>query len=93
MNNNKDWEGKDVSQNEKSDAEILIWEISPHLQASGKYDVAWIRGWQEMLKFLEGNLEFYLEKFTKEEMLEEGVTIKIKLIKMKKDHFEEETFD
>ena len=75
-----DWEGSLVPENEPDDKKILVWEVDPH-PSNSDYDVLWERSWQRMLEIVSNSLETHMERFTPEE-LREGVSIKFKLVEM-----------
>lgn len=77
----KDWKGEPVPDNEPDDAVISVWKISPSFQDAFDYTI--IRGWQEMLTFVNSGIELVLDDKDEEALIEEGATVEIKLIKMK----------
>lgn len=75
-----DWQGKDVDQNESDEDEILVWKITPSLQEA--FDSTLIRGWQDMLQFVEHGIEMELDSRCESEC-RDGVDINIKLVPMR----------
>lgn len=72
----KDWQGRTVLKEKPSDV-VLAWEVTPHPQTS-RYDCMVVRGWQDMLSCTADHLEYFLERYSEEE-LKEGVTLTFKL--------------
>lgn len=73
--------GQPVPEGETPDTLIDVWEIDPHLQ-SDDYDVLWERSWQRMLELMRDNFDTFLERIEDDE-LRQGVTIKVRLVKMR----------
>jgi hypothetical protein len=86
MSDERDWEGKPLPPDETADAVIKVWEISPH--PNGTYDYTLIRSWHEVKRFLADTAELYLHDLDESECAE-GVTIKIRLVTVTRDEYEE----
>lgn len=82
-----DHEGRDIPPGETRDTVINVWSISPHMQ-DRDFDCCLIRSWQEMLSFVESNLDSHLERYSTDE-LQEGVTIRFQLIQMTLGQYED----
>ena len=81
------WEGFPVDPNEQPSDVILVWEVDPHIDSG--YDVAVIRGWEDMLDFVRDVTETQCEDHTPDELQWHGVTVKIKLREMTVSDYEE----
>ena len=76
----KDWEGRNVPDDEPADKVIKVWQVTPHVGDS-HFDSYVERGWQDMLAYLNSSLEGWLERVEPDD-LAEGVTLTFKLVDM-----------
>lgn len=84
---NTDWQGREIPADEPDDAVIDVWEVEPHL-GNDHYTHLVERSWQDMLKYVGSQLDFWLEQFDEDD-LREGVTIKLRVRKMSKSEYAE----
>lgn len=82
----KDWQGRDVPADEAPETEIKWWVLDSI--SGNEYDEIWIRGWQDMLAYVENNLDTHLERFDEEE-LAEGIQVKFKLRTGTREEYDE----
>jgi len=84
----RDWEGREITGEEERDKVILVWEIDPHLTNSD-YTTAWIRGWQDMLDHIGNNMVYFLERFSEDELKNDGVHLTIRLVRTTVGEYED----
>lgn len=80
--------GRPVPEDESPDTLIDVWEIDPHLQQNGDYDVLWERSWQKMLALVRDNFDTFLERYEDAE-LRQGVNVRISLVTMRRSDYDE----
>lgn len=76
MTANNDWQGLPVE--DKDDEPVWAWEIEPSMQSG--CDTTVIRGWQDMMNFVESKMDCWLEDYTEDE-LADGVSLTFRLVK------------
>lgn len=81
-----DWQGNVVSMPEADDVEILVWQITP--DPRGEFDSVIIRGYQDMLTYVEENLQLLVDDLP-EDKLREGVSLNIKLVPIRVSDYRE----
>ena len=84
---NTDWQGRSVPDNETPETVIRVWEITPH-PTSRQYGSLVIRSWQEMLRYMNEQLDIYLESFEVDE-ISEGVSLKFRVVEMTNAEYDE----
>lgn len=85
----KDWQGREVPDDEPDDKLIWVWEVSPHIGDTQYTDYV-ERGWQDMLAYVRGSLDAWLESFTDDELYE-GVTLTFRRVQMTVGQYKEIT--
>jgi len=66
---------------------MKVWEITPH-PTDNTYTSYVEKNHREMLKFVGGNIDIFLEQFDEDE-LTKGVSLTFKLIKMSEETYQE----
>lgn len=76
-----DWEGRDILAEESDEKVIFVWCMTPH-PFDTEFDHLVERSWQQFIKLYEDGLERLLDHPTREELLNGGVTVNFKLVRM-----------
>jgi hypothetical protein len=81
-----DWTNRPVPTDEAPDAVIKVWrvELEP---TPGRFDYQLVRGWQAMLDLVRNQTESVLEDDDNEP--EEGVVVKVRLVEMTRQEYDE----
>lgn len=82
-----DWQGHPIPANETPSTVINVWSVND-LIAGSEFDEILNRSWQGFLAYVENGIETYLERFGEEDLMTEGATITIKLLRMPKSEYD-----
>ena len=83
----RDWQGLQIAKDEPRDAIVDVWEVTPHPD-NDDFDCCLVRSWHELLPIITRSAERLIDA-ADEFVLREGVEIKVRLVKMRRDEFEE----
>lgn len=76
----KDWQGLPIKEEESDDKIISVWQITPHYDSD--YDSLIARDYNDACKYAEGIVVALMDSATEEDLLEKGIKIEVKLVKM-----------
>lgn len=82
-----DWKGEAIKEQEPPDKMINVWVIEPHPNDS-RYDSCVCRPYQQAGMLAKLAIEDAMDSANEETLKKEGVTVKVKLIQMRKDEYE-----
>lgn len=81
-----DWEGRKIEIAEHTDKVIDVWEVAPAI-GDRDHDSHVYRSWHDLLTIGE-RLDVWLDNFSEDE-LRDGVTLTVKLIRMRKGDYDD----
>lgn len=76
----KDWQGLPIKEEEPDDKIISVWQITPHYDSD--YDSLITRDYNDACTFAEGIAVALMDTATEEELLDKGIKLEVKLVKM-----------
>lgn len=83
----EDWEGNQITEQEPPEKMIRVWQIEPH-PSNSEYDSCVCRSYQTACLMARMAIEGVMDSTDPEVIADEGVTVKVQLIQMRKDEYE-----